>query len=206
MDQLTDQQRRRIYQEEKKKDEANRGRAANRRSVGCLVAVGLVLLLIALVPVLGRSGAFGGLLSRSDDEAPAVTPAVTRVPAPAAGARTSFGDGAWLVGPEVEPGTYRTDGPSSRCYWSRLAEFSNVKAFIDRSDAASGSDLGPEVGADQVIVVRIRGGRRRIRDDRMWNVAPRGGVGTVDQGTAWPRALGEDDLVLERRTRGSAGG
>ena len=158
MDQLTDQQRRRIYQEEKKKDEANRGRATNRRSVGCLVAVGLVLLLIALVPVLGRSGAFGGLLSRSDDEAPAVTPAVTRVPAPAAGARTSFGDGAWLVGPEVEPGTYRTDGPSSRCYWSRLAEFSNVKAFIDRSDAASGSDLGPEVGADQVIVVRIREG------------------------------------------------
>ena len=85
MDQLTEQQRRRIYQEEKKKDEANRGRATNRRSVGCLVAVGLVLLLIALVPVLGRSGAFGGLLSRSDDEAPTVTPALTRVPAPSGG-------------------------------------------------------------------------------------------------------------------------
>ena len=162
MDQLTEQQRRRIYEEEKKKDEARRSRASNRRSVGCLVGAGLVLLLIALVPVLARSDSVAGLFGGDDGDAgvdaPTAAPAPTRAPAPAAGARTSFGDGAWLVGPEVEPGTYRTDGPSSRCYWSRLAEFSNVKTFIDRSEAAAESDTGPEIGADQVIVVRIREG------------------------------------------------
>ena len=119
-----------------------------------------MLLLIALVPVLARSDAVSGLFGRDDGEAgvdtTAVAPASTRAPAPAAGARTSFGDGAWLVGPEIEAGTYRTDGPSSGCYWARLAEFSNVKTFLDRSDAAAESDTGPEIGADEVIVVRIR--------------------------------------------------
>ena len=158
MDQLTERQRRQIYDEEKKKEQARHSRASNRRSVGCLVGVGLVLLAIALLPVLARNGVFDGLLGRSDDDPPTVAPTVPPVPVPAADARTSFGDGAWLVGPEIEAGTYRTDGPSSGCYWARLAEFSNVKTFLDRSDAAAESDTGPEIGADEVIVVRIREG------------------------------------------------
>ena len=156
MEQLSERERRRIYQEEKKKEEALRSRASNRRSIGCLVGVGLVLLVIALLPVLARNGAFDGLLGRSDDDAPPAAPTVTPVPVPAVDARTSFGDGAWLVGPEIVAGTYRTDGPSSGCYWARLAEFSNVKTFLDRSDAASDADRGPEIGADEVIVVEVR--------------------------------------------------
>ncbi len=158
MDRLTEQQRRRIYEEEKKKEAARRSRASNRRSVGCLVAIGVVLLSMVVIVALARAGALDRFAEQTDAEGGVVDdPPPTRAAAPAEGARTSFGDGAWLVGPEIEPGTYRTDGPSSRCYWALLAEFSNVKAFLDRSEAASKADQGPETGADEAIVVRIRG-------------------------------------------------
>ena len=158
MDRLTEQQRRRIYDEEKKKEDARRSRASDRRSLGCLVAIGVLLLVIVVTVLLARNGVFDGFVGQNESNTGSASPAPASVQEPAAGARTSFGDGAWLVGPEVEPGTYRTDGPSSRCYWALLAEFNNVKAFLDRSAAASNADPGPEVGADQVIVVRIREG------------------------------------------------
>ena len=155
MDKLTERQRRRIYREEKKLEDARRSRASDRWSVGCLVAIGFVLLLIVLVVTLARNGVFDRFVEQ-DGAAGGSAAAPAPDAAPAEGVRTSFGDGAWLVGPEIEPGAYRTDGPGSRCYWALLAEFSNVKAFLDRSEAASGADLGPESGADEAIVVRIR--------------------------------------------------
>jgi hypothetical protein len=39
------------------------------------------------------------------------------------GATASFGDGVWLVGSEIQPGTYRSPGGSG-CYWARLSGFS----------------------------------------------------------------------------------
>jgi hypothetical protein len=52
---------------------------------------------------------------------PAVTrPGATRTPAPAAKSRIG-GDGIYRVGADIEPGTYRSPGPSnSACYWARL--------------------------------------------------------------------------------------
>ena len=88
------------------------------------------------------------------------------------------------------PGTYRTDGPSSRCYWALLAEFSNVKAFLDRSEAASNADPGPEIGADQVIVVQIGAGDAAFETIGMRDVAPRRGVGAVGSAPR-PRAAPE---------------
>jgi hypothetical protein len=34
----------------------------------------------------------------------------------------SFGEGAYIVGTDIEPGTYRNSG-SSGCYYERLSEF-----------------------------------------------------------------------------------
>lgn len=34
--------------------------------------------------------------------------------------RNRFGDGVWLVGPDIKPGTYRTQNASGSCYWARL--------------------------------------------------------------------------------------
>ena len=31
-----------------------------------------------------------------------------------------FGDGTWIVGEDVQPGTYRTQGRVDGCYWARL--------------------------------------------------------------------------------------
>ena len=52
---------------------------------------------------------------------PVVTrPGATRTPAPAAKSRIG-GDGIYRVGADIEPGTYRSPGPSnSACYWARL--------------------------------------------------------------------------------------
>jgi hypothetical protein len=35
-----------------------------------------------------------------------------------------FGDGMYIVGVDIEPGTWRNDG-SSGCYWARLSGFSH---------------------------------------------------------------------------------
>ena len=35
----------------------------------------------------------------------------------------TFGEGTYLVGPEISPGTYRNSDSSGGCYWARLSGF-----------------------------------------------------------------------------------
>ena len=161
MDDLNEEQRRRVYEEEKEREEERRRRKTNRISLGCLLFVVLFLLMVALIPIVGNPR--GG---RSEPPPPGVAlptqparvfPIPTLPPGPTpTGPRTSFGDGAWLVGSEIVPGTYRTTEPSSGCYWARLAEFSNVKTFIERSSAATDAGIRPGGRRDLVIIVVIR--------------------------------------------------
>ncbi len=51
--------------------------------------------------------------------------------------RSTFGDGTWRVGTDIEPGTYRTKG-SDGCYWERIAGFSGTFGDIIANDNASG--------------------------------------------------------------------
>ncbi len=45
--------------------------------------------------------------------------------------KTSFGAGAYFVGTDIEPGTYRSSG-SSGCYYERLSDFTgNMDSLID---------------------------------------------------------------------------
>jgi hypothetical protein len=63
--------------------------------------------------------------------------------------RTSFGDGIFIVGTDILPGTYRSSGQTG-CYWGRLANFSgagNDTLANDNTDTAAtvtiaGSDKG----------------------------------------------------------------
>jgi len=48
-----------------------------------------------------------------------VTVTVTTTPTP----KVAFADGAYRVGPDIEPGTYRSLGTSNSCYWERLRGF-----------------------------------------------------------------------------------
>lgn len=53
------------------------------------------------------------------------------------GPRTSFGDGTWMVGSGIEPGTYTTEGGAG-CYWARLGGLSGETDDIIANDNASG--------------------------------------------------------------------
>ena len=63
-----------------------------------------------------------------------------------------FGDGTWLVGPEIAPGFYRSDGADASCRWERLSDFryyseyylvpgvidSGARAFVDIASGDAG--------------------------------------------------------------------
>lgn len=53
---------------------------------------------------------------------------------------SSFGNGYWKVGGDVQPGTYRTTTASS-CYWARLSGFGGELDDILDNDNADGTDV-----------------------------------------------------------------
>ena len=57
--------------------------------------------------------------------------------APAAPAAT-FGDGDWVVGEQIEPGQYRSDGSGTACYWERAGGFSHDFNEIISNENATG--------------------------------------------------------------------
>ena len=76
---------------------------------------------------------------------PTSAPATTVSEPPAPAPRTSFeGEGVYRVGEDIAPGTYRQDGGSGPCFWSRLAELTG------KSDAQIDSSLTE--GPSQVTI------------------------------------------------------
>jgi len=51
------------------------------------------------------------------------------------GSRTSFGDGDFIVGTDIQPGTYRSSGGGS-CYYARLGGFSHELSDVIANDNA----------------------------------------------------------------------
>ena len=51
-----------------------------------------------------------------------------------------IGDGVWLVGEEIKPGTYQAPG-KELCYWARLRGFSGDSKDIIAYDATSGKTI-----------------------------------------------------------------
>ena len=48
-----------------------------------------------------------------------------------------FGEGVYMVGSDVAPGTWRSSGTGTSCYWARLSNFSGTNDLI-------ANDIGPE--------------------------------------------------------------
>ena len=63
----------------------------------------------------------------------------TRDPPPRAARGEPFGDGAFLVGPEIAPGRYLASGPGV-CRWARLERFGGAKTDIAESAAIREGD------------------------------------------------------------------
>lgn len=66
------------------------------------------------------------------------------LPEPPPGPATTIAEGVYVVGEDIEPGTYKTAGPSDRgtfgmCYWARLSDTSGDFDSI----IANGSPQGP---------------------------------------------------------------
>ena len=79
--------------------------------------VGGLFVLVFVVPALGNNGSNSTTKSSTTSSAAPVAPAVA-APAPAqqapaaepAGPKSSFGDGTWVVGEDIAPGTYKSPG------------------------------------------------------------------------------------------------
>ena len=81
---------------------------------------------------------FGGpvvLPAETPGSQPAVTP--NSQPSGASDLMTSFGAGTWLVGVDIAPGVYRTEGGDS-CYWKRLSGLGGSSDEVIASDVLDG--------------------------------------------------------------------
>ena len=56
-------------------------------------------------------------------------------------AGTIPGDGIWTVGDEIEPGTYKSQGPGQTCYWARLSGLSGEFGDIITNDLGSAKTI-----------------------------------------------------------------
>lgn len=76
------------------------------------------------------------LASQAEDEAETEEAEQEEVSASDAGAIP--GSGTFLVGEEIQPGTYRTEGTSGFCYWARLSGLSGEFDDIITNDFSEG--------------------------------------------------------------------
>jgi hypothetical protein len=108
--------------------------------------------LVFIVAVVANVVIIAIMVSRGET-APAVTarpqaahPQARPLPAPVAapsfppGLATTFGEGKFVVGADIAPGTYRTTGPSGRldCYWERLKRTSGATDSIIANNLGQG--------------------------------------------------------------------
>ncbi len=64
--------------------------------------------------------------SRPAPTVPTTTIATTTTPGP----KTSFADGSYRVGVDIAPGTYRSSGTNTDCYWKRMSNFTGTDDII----------------------------------------------------------------------------
>ena len=62
-------------------------------------------------------------------------------PAKPSGSQKSFSDGFYLVGKDIAPGTYRSDGTDILCYWERLSDDSGELEGIITNGLEFGEDV-----------------------------------------------------------------
>ena len=86
-------------------------------------------------------------------EAP--TPVLTPMPTSSATSEfLTFGDGAFIVGTGVKPGTYRTRVASPGCYWDRLSVFGGTPFNIFSNGGSDGPELVTISASDKGFISR----------------------------------------------------
>ena len=107
-----------------------------------LAAVGIVAAGLLGFAV-GRSGASGTVTTRTVTAVATETETAERRVAPttAASRSTGIGPGTHVVGRDIQPGEYRTDGPSggTACYWARRSDTTGSLESIIANDNPGGA-------------------------------------------------------------------
>jgi hypothetical protein len=93
-----------------------KGHALRNVSIGCFGLIGLVIL-IAIIANAGPQNTLAPSSSTSDESSPSAQPSSKFV---------NFGNGTWVVGKDIQAGTYRTRQGSPGCYFARLKGFSGT--------------------------------------------------------------------------------
>jgi hypothetical protein len=103
------------------------------------IAAGIILAIVLLTA--GCAALVGGAASEASKESGSVTRAVAEATEEVA---TGSGDGTFIVGEDVQPGTYRLPAPTGdnpMCYWSRLHDLDGgINSII-----TNGLSEGPQV-------------------------------------------------------------
>jgi hypothetical protein len=99
-------------------------------------SIAIVANLAIIITILASSGEPAATAHAQAPPTPVPLPAPAAAPANLA---TTFGEGRFLVGTDIAPGSYQTTGPSGHldCYWERL------KNTSDATDSIIANDLGP---------------------------------------------------------------
>lgn len=90
--------------------------------------------------------AAAGVQRTATASAPTATPTATATPTPeptatpTPGPRTEFGNGTHIVGTDIAPGTYRSNGEDG-CYWARLSGFGGTTSEIIANSFARGPQV-----------------------------------------------------------------
>ncbi|HMM43496.1 MAG TPA: hypothetical protein PKA95_16510, partial [Thermomicrobiales bacterium] len=82
-----------------------------------------------------RSSGSGNPEPNPTEPSPTEPPILTPTPDP--GYKT-FGDGVWIVGKDIEAGTYRSSSTNSVCYWERVSSFGGMLGDIIANNASFG--------------------------------------------------------------------
>jgi hypothetical protein len=149
MDDLTESQRRQIYEEEKQKEGERRRRRGRRPDLLWLAVIAFLVLFVAAIPIVGQAGLVERALAGNEAQVreagkyPTAPPDAlpTPAPTPATGIRTTFSDGVWVIGDQMPPGTYRAEPPSSGCYWARVGRPRGTRSRGQRSPGPGGREV-----------------------------------------------------------------
>lgn len=115
---------------------------------------------LAIVAMIFSSGDPGSTATPPAQEQAPLTPVAPPAPpapaAPPANLATAFGEGRFVVGTDIAPGTYQTTGPSGNadCYWERLKHTNDVIDSIIANDLRPGPAMVTIDASDAVFQTR----------------------------------------------------
>jgi hypothetical protein len=109
----------------------------NKNLAGILIGAGVIGVIFGLMAIIGSSA--------SNSSTPVTTPVdnsvqstSTQTTPTSTSPQTSFGNGTFIVGTDIQPGTYRTTG-GSNCYYARLSGFGGTSGEIIANANTDGS-------------------------------------------------------------------